>query len=643
MSVDSREDGAEARIQLTEMPGGVERAGLRVRFGRLLAWMRRLREPTRAYRKEAWDGFRLGLPAALVLLALSAIIAHFKPLATLDAWMMGDIAARRSALEASLEIGPEMQLEQLEIAASARVAELEQKNVRVASEVARVGGVAPIDRAEMAKALRSVASGLAKTAAERKHPAIVAIDVDLAPLGQGATPPTAVEAMHGAITELRQYAHVIAVVLPRSEVASRLERNAFMTQAQCTRQIGRSASETPPYGLYFASARLFHRAGEPPLAFPYALKQCDDDDALPIFPSLGTLMHLRHGTQTGPSCGTPWDRLVRWLKDAPPPRQRTLTALCEQAHDAQGTGSDGMLLEDRFSEKKPADTLLEPYKQLMFNWRLLDSTQLGYTIVPTVQELETTVAFATTLPADKTGSDLHPKVLLLGIDGGARHDKFDIAGVSPEPVSGAALHGLQALSVGTVLSGSAWIGLAYDVAVGLLFAIFWALLSPLLARWRGAMPTLGGWVTALAPAGLAFLFIWGSMEAAAWLLEADLWLNPAYLILGLALDAYLEGWRQARRINESNKDPKAHPAQAGRWFLFGADIALNSLRRGYGARVHWVDIFLATGQGELLAAGAAHYEGSRGWEMADTVLSALLRVTVLVVGLSLVVHQLWKG
>lgn len=636
MSVDSREDGAEGRIQPTEMPGGVERAGLRARFGRLLAWIRRRKEPMRAYRKEAWDGFRRGLPAALVLLALSVIVAQFELLAPLDAWMMSDIAARRSVLEASLDSGSKMKIEQLEIGASARVAQLEQKDVSIASEVTRLQGVAPIDRGKMAEALNRLACGLEKTAEERQHPAIVAIDVDLAPLGRDATPQTDVDAMHGAIDRLRKYAHVIAVALPRSEVESRLDRNAFMTQAQCTR-LEDPPPRAPRYGLYFASARLFHRAGEPPLEFPYALKRCNDDDTLPVFPSLGTLIHLRHGTQAGPSCGTHWDRLIQWLTDAPPARQRTLTALCEQAHDAQGAGSDGVLLEDRFP-KESAETLLEPYRQHLFNWRLLDSTQLGYTIVPTVQELEPAAAFATTLPADKTRSDLQPKVLLLGIDGGARHDKFDIAGVSPEPVSGAALHGLQALSVGTGLSESSLAGLLFDILIGLLFALAWALLNPLLKCWRSAMPAVGGWFSAAAPAALAYLFILFSMYMAARLLETDLWLNPAYLILGLALEAYLEGWRQARA-----KDSSAPPAKAGRWYLFGADTALNSLRRGYGARVHWVGIFRATEHGELLATGAALRERSRGWEMADAVVSALLRWTVLAVGLSLVVHQLWKG
>jgi hypothetical protein len=641
MSVGSHEEGDGVRSRHAATPGGARGAGLR-------QVIRRIRDGLPAYARDFEQGLTDSLPAFVLFLALSAIFSHFKPLAFFDAWVMGEIAALRTVTDAARADATALQIEQLEIGPEARVARFEQKDVHAGSEVVRVGGVAPIDREQMAESLRDVAAALAATAVSSPPalPPIVAVDVDLAPLGRGATPQQHVDAMHHALDALREHAHVIAVVLPRLEVSSRLERNAFMAKS-CTGHAEAMASRrsapqtqptapqgTPPrHGLHFASARLFHRAGEPPMAFPHEMTKTDEADNTwpPIFPSLGTLIDLRHRIDAMPSDG-PWARLMRWfgVDDRAGSALLTLTALCEQARRANLEGADTRLLEDRFLDKNtPASDEFARYEQLFFNWRLLDSTQMRYTVVPTVDDL---------VPAVLAGAPMRDeprrRVLLIGIDGGARHDKFDIAGISAEPVSGAALHGLQALSIDTRLAESSWVGLLFDVAVGLSFVLVWSLLSPLLSRSQKVMPTLAGWCTAVAPAVLAGLFIVGSVHAAAALLETDLWLNPAYLIVGLALDAYLEAWRQAR--------PHASPGRAGRW-MFGVDSALAALRRGYGARVRRVGVFFTMKRGEWRSTRQAVYEPSRGFALADELLCTLLRLTVLAVGIPLLLLKLLEG
>ncbi|WP_295644904.1 hypothetical protein [uncultured Methylibium sp.] len=569
-------------------------------------------------------------------LALSAIIDSSGALDGLDGVLQREVARLRAVASPQLPAGDALAIQHIEIGATARVAHLEQRDGIAIPEIARIGGVAPISRDRMAELLADLASRLDRSGNPQGSRTrwIVAVDVDLAPLNEKATSVDSLATMRRAIDDLRAHADVVAILLPRPTVEGRRARNAFMVDAGCSRAnetAATHASSAALRGLYFASPRIFHKPGGYPVDFPATLREARSvgpDGSRPVggaapprFPSLGAAVYLLH-------------RGSLQLDDI-----EALTALCEQAHaNGAKSGSDGRLLEDMLPPDGNFDAY-DTYRPQRFNWRLLDSAQFSSTVVNRLQpeSLATSTPGVPVSLVDLAPSRLTGPVLLLGVDGGARHDKFEIADAENQRVSGAMLHGLQALSLDTPVSNcdGTWCGLLADVVLGLTFAVAWGLLYPMLERLRSAMPIVGGWSVAAGPIMIAAGLMFACIQIAAVGMGVDLWLNPAYLMLGLLIEAYLQGWRRAHRVSVEE--------QTERERFFGLSSAWGALRRGYGNETSVSGASLETDHARVETVTIAVGPGHSGAILADRVLSALLRVTVLTVGLYLLVIKLRQG
>jgi hypothetical protein len=492
------------------------------------------------------------LPAVLLLTAFTVTLHSVHLLDTVEGWLMNVVVtrlhqagsdqgsmARANANERVLvlEAGPRM-----------RVRELESSRVTDHEHLARVGGVVPIDRAKFAATLNTLATRLraiddvdvTPEGARVRAMRVVAIDVDITPLGDTSEDDVAQTEMANALEHLRQRANVVAVVYSRDTEAQRRVRNTFMvTKAKCTRSCGRPPEGGPPGALYFASPRVFQSLRHVPsfpLAFPFksTAKSGAVVDALhPVpgyFPSISNLVHLS-------SSGAERDE----------PAQRALTAFCEQAASARhqhrltedliaesalGAGHDSGAPTSRFK--------LRDYKLRGTNWPLQDTDLLSRT------ELESRCQLVPCArsPSDTSVSDelLRAGVLIVGIDGGDRHDKFDVPSASADPMSGPMLHGLQALSARSgkdLDSHSVW-GTFVDLAAGALFVVAWELARAPLRRLRRFSAAIGHPLDMLAP-----LLIAGAIgylcvsHVSPWLMALGYWVNPAYVLLGLALHAHV--------------------------------------------------------------------------------------------------------
>lgn len=589
MPSDSGDDTLRVSARVSELPGSRPRRS-------------KARGSVLRYLRGAVRSIRHGFPATLLFLAASQIVEDFEPLAFVNAEVTRAVIARRTPGQDELRVHddekkPGPTLQQLEIGAPLRVASFEQRDA--GSEVNRVGGVAPIRRGEMARVLSALAGRL--PAFDPAQPRTVAIDVDLAPLGAGATSEAEETAMNEAIEALRQRAHVVAIVLDRNTDGDIERRDKFMAR-HCSRLVGPTNAAVG--GVFFASPRLFHRVGEYPLTFPAQRldsKHAAAGDWPQWFPSLGNLMHLLRQPEA-----------LGNLE-----RKRSLTLMCEQVHANLAAARRHPLLEDGFQAQTAA--LLQAYDAERFNWRLLDSTAMRYSVIDSVEAIGQRESLEDRL--------FKPAVLLLSIDGGGRHDKFDIAGISPEPVSGATLHGLQAQSLDLPLEERQWQGALIDFAIGLSFAFLWALVSPGLRSLRGIMPIAGSWLSALTPPLLAYGVMCASLQVAAWLTSFDIWINPAYIILGLAIDTYLEGWRQEAEARGAD----ASIAQGLR-YAFGVDTAWSALQRGFGDRVHRMEVAVDTQRSEFDLSADVRSHGAGGAYMTDQLVSALVKVVVLAWG-----------
>ena len=134
-------------------------------------------------------------------------------------------------------------------------------------------------------------------------------------------------------------------------------------------------------------------------------------------------------------------------------------------------------------------------------------------------------------------------VLILGVDGGARHDKYEVASATPDPISGASLHALQVLSArpNQALDRYSYIAVLADVVAGTLFLFIWRLVVRMLHSMRRWPQTVLDLIRIATPAFLAFAIgllaiRWASPQ----LLLYDVWMNPAYVLAGMALHAYVE-------------------------------------------------------------------------------------------------------
>lgn len=620
---------------------------------RRLLLMLSVAEAQHAWRK--LSPFWHGLTALALAMAGSTLIEESRLLDSFEDAVVREVARQRSLKDELKAPAPnELQVQQLEISAQFRVTQLEQRD-GVDSVIQRLGGVAPIDRGRMAEVLAALAERLPGRAADGRPP-VVAIDVDLAPLEGNATSEQQREQMLDALGKLREKAHVIAVVLPRAgdPPGARQARNCFMRQAACTRLVGAEAGErlddglcrmpsaalpAGSNGLFFASPRLFHQTGSYPTKYPYRLRSGVDRGSgpaalPPYFPSLGTLIQQQHKhgvTHAIPAARSLPAAQAQGATDA----RLSLTALCEQAHAPQ---EGQALLEDRMAGAD-ADPIAKSYEEQRYSWRLLDDPRLQHTVIDGVAAIRD--------PTALDAAALARPVMLIGIDGGTSYDKFGVAGISSQSISGAGLHALQALSVEWQPNAlvQKFAGIAVDVGLGVAYSLSWLLLYQALLRpLRARMPVIGGWLVAGAPLALGVLLTWLCFKLVAIGMEIDLWINPIYIVAGLLLGIYVDAW--------NDSEPGTEEERKVRNRLLGLPAAREALRSGFGSRLDGVRFAATsgyqpvTGMDELRVQAEIVRSRLGIAALTDAVLSAVLRLVVLCAGWALILRQLievWRS
>lgn len=573
-----------------------------------------------------------GLFSLALAMAFSMLIEQSKALDGFEDAVVREVARQRELSSViPLPLPGELQINHLEVSATTRVELLEQRT-SVQGVIERLGGVAPIRRGELAALIDDLADKL-KKAGPVSAP-IVAIDIDLAPLEGGATTPEERKAMLDAVAKLRERAHVIAVALPRAvgTDGGRSQRNTFMQDAECTRVAGAApGANTSPArnALFFASPRLFHQTGSYPTKYPY--KRADDNAAElpPFYPSLGTLIQLqfknRFAHEAPPAAAMP-DKVAAEVSAM----RQALTALCEQAY---APSSDGELLEDRMATPA-AEGIGKAYKERRYSWRLLDDPRLEQRTI----EASVSGEWLTNVGPD----ELERPVLLLGIDGGAGYDKFGIAGIAPQPVSGASLHALQALSLEMQppLLLEKFAGIGMDVLLALAYALAWYLIKPRLLPVRQSMPAIGSWLVVGVPLLLGGFLIWVCFKWVAIWMGIDFWINPLYIVASLLLGIYVDAWSDS----ESGTDEE----RKLRHRLLGLPAAREALRSGFGQRLEGVRFAATSGYAPVTGMDElrVHAEVTRsrlgGAALADAVLSAVVRVAVLIAGWFYIVKEIFK-
>lgn len=482
------------------------------------------------YADEVRTHLRQGLPLLVLLVALTVVIHERHWIPGFDEYFARQVAPLRSSEAAGDDLLPGRRgVHVLEVSPVARTALLEQVDPVAGATIERLQGVRPIDRAKMALLLGSLAKRM-----DSVRPEVIAIDIDLAPLEQGkpASQGTA-DCDHehkviDALNALRTKSDVIVIALDRADPSQQRRRNEFMVNAGCASAAVPNAvegvrttcgrpMEKPPHDLYFASSRLFAKEREAPMKFPGRRTGPQTTDHPEVFPSLGTLIHV--------------------LSAQAKPRRSLATALCDQAlHRVATPAGNPALLEDALAVgqagSRAAFAIDEHYDMRWFNWRLLDSPSIARSVLqgPDPGSLMAAV-----------GDDVFKaRAVILSVDAGASHDKYDLPSASGDRVSGAMLHALQAQSVWPPLRESTFVGAVIDGVIGGVFLVATAFLMPALTLVRKVLPHLSGTGLLVVPALLAVLLAFASLWAAAWTVNHDVWINPIYVILGLTAHAYVD-------------------------------------------------------------------------------------------------------
>lgn len=508
--------------------------------------------PAAAGHHARWQHFKAEMPfgfGLVVFLTACTLILHSWTVPALDRLEHGfvsQVVARALAQQRSAQDGPAgdverrevgardgFRIQQIELSGEFRALALEEPDPDAAT-VRRLDGVRPLSRAAMAALLQQLAEcirpgGLCpSTMSDRaQRPQVLALDVDLAPLRPCTGPGEAeCRAVRDALDALRQQVHVVVIALKRPEREANDLVAAFMRDSHCTRA---SPSDSRK-GLYFASPLLFERSHQGPLRFPATAAHGDDAR---WFPGLGTLT---------------------WMASQPKPKQeqlQTLTSLCEAAY--QSTPALEHAIDGGLTGRDAgADT---NYKWHYLNWLAMeDERSLEFTPIGLPDSaLGPDAGRCAPGPARQACLDhfvdtlhkfgLGARTLLLSVDAGGTTDKFASPGLRAAPVSGATVHAVQALSVGRNLADAEAWGVAADILLGVLMMMalaalkLWAL-EPL----RQRLPYMGALLSTAAVLGVTALFSVIAVDVSARMLRWDLWFNPLFVMIGLALHALIEGW-----------------------------------------------------------------------------------------------------
>ena len=441
--------------------------------------------------------------------------------------------------EGALPAGTGERVAVIEVAARARALELEQDPSQLHDdEIDRVGGVRPIDRDKLAAFLQALAARLETIAPlEGGRTRTIAIDVDVAPLRRrvdtgGGCAQFPGEAMTAAIDALRAHADVVLVVFSRPRDDCRRQRNAYFVDAlKCT--LPGVADGAGRGALYLASPRLFGAAdGRLPLTFP-----------------------RRRLSGTVPLADAPWVPTLGNLLALQPPLKRrldagerhSLTELCAAARATLVRPGDGAaLFDDHFEDCiavgagcRQVDRALRA-EQARIRWH-----ELGLVARTQLRSVSDLCPGSATTCSKFALDDrwLRGPRIVLGIDGGARFDKFRTAGTADLSIGGAQLHALIGLSAmkDPESTDSRLPEVLIDGLIGALFAVALWLTTRALDRLLPGRPL--AWAL-LVVAGTFVLT--QAFEAAIdgavsqWMLWHAWWPAPALVMLGLVAGELLD-------------------------------------------------------------------------------------------------------
>jgi hypothetical protein len=367
--------------------------------------------------------------------------------------------------------------------------------------IRRVGGVRPVSRAAMAEVLAALDAGLADQADQAGRPQrpLLAIDIDLAPLEGAAEDP----ALTHQLLTLGRWADLALIVMPRQDAAAAAGRDAYFE---------RLCKRLPQGQLHLVSPRVWLGRGGIPM------------DYLADYPSLGWAMGQRLLGRALPGCA----------------QARQLGRSEDQAWRNPWGGAD--------SAGAPQ----------FYNWTLLHSEQLRHVPISASGEPGQPLAQTVARGLRDSPEPLRAPVLLLAVESARGLDHYPTPGAMVEPIAGPSLHALQALSMRHPLSESSLRAPLVDLLLGALMVAGGLSLRALLLRSPrlAQAPMLR---LALQAAGLVVL-LWLLTLLALWLavgaLDAHVWLNPLYVLLGLLLHSLLDAWEEQLH---AQTPPEQHP------------------------------------------------------------------------------------
>jgi hypothetical protein len=140
--------------------------------------------------------------------------------------------------------------------------------------------------------------------------------------------------------------------------------------------------------------------------------------------------------------------------------------------------------------------------------------------------------------------------IVLGVEGGGEEDRFDVPHTTSAALPGASLHALQAIMVQDQdkrLNVHSIYAVVADFCIGILFLAIWEPLSKVIKR----MPVkkMKKLMEMAAPPAIAFgLFLFVLYWVSPGQMGNGIWLNPAYVLLGLVLHAYSEAFAEHRYV-----------------------------------------------------------------------------------------------
>lgn len=501
-----------------------------------------------AYCRESIALIKHGLMILLLLVAATQLVERFHWFTGTDEFFARQVAVKSAPPQ--LDFVEPTQVTILEVSAQARLTDFEETGELTAAIADRTRGVRPTRRAQVAKLLSRLAIYLGPPDAgasipNSELPSVIGIDVDLAPLENDRSDQHEKE-MIDALDRLRDLADVVVVSFDRHLPEARTRRNQFMEKAGCRSNLPKVSSvkrdgvagRRPLHDLYFASPVLFTARSEAPLHFPgeagpHTLAR---NDLPAIFPSIGGLMSL-----------------LLHKRDPRPEAEESLTAFCDQAIAAlSGRPGYPSTLQDSLAKESDSISTLkqirEHYQWWRYNWRIMDGPLIDRVSISSIEDLSIRPNSPNQVNEDQRTEDLTRQTrlrassaIIVSIAGSGTNDQYFVPYAYVHRTSGAELHGLEILSRRNKMQEGG-LDLFVDIALGMLFVILSALVIPAIKRITRILPQIGIIVSIFFPLCAGMFLAWLSIHVARWTLAYDNWINPIYVIAGLALHAYLEAW-----------------------------------------------------------------------------------------------------